>query len=227
MSRYRLTTTEHDLIFKVVCGYLGYELKSETEGMAHESVIPDAQMFFVDRFCVIDQQKNKLFLCALSNEVTQSAQLTGFEGRVRKSLIFNLNPYLLQHRSVRLNRVPHDRRIWSTFIRAWMRFVMERPMRGPDPQWVGRPIDEPPAYRRLRTAHAVPFAAYLSMDSVKIGSVSPERFLKVDASGTVQAKPIKALRRGRPPISRCQAADELRRSEKDQAEKSMIVDLLQ
>ena len=77
MSRYRLTTTEHDFDFQGgLVGYLGYELKSETEGSAaHESAIPDAQMFFVDRFCVIDHQDNKLFICALSNELTESAQL--------------------------------------------------------------------------------------------------------------------------------------------------------
>ena len=65
------------------------------------------------------------------------------------------------------------------------------------------------------------------MDSVKIGSVSPERFLKVDASGTVQAKPIKGTAaRSSDPLADAQAADELRRSEKDQAENLMIVDLL-
>ena len=209
-------------------GYLGYELKSETEG---SMTIPDAQMFFVDRFCVIDHRDNKLFICALSNELTESAQL-GWLRRMSQNIsdIQPEPPTSSNTRSVRFNRAPHDRRIWSTFTKAWMRFVMERPMRVClTTQWVGRPIDELAlnAYRRLRTAHAVPFAAYLSMDSVKIGSVSPERFLKVDASGTVQAKPIKGTAaRSSDPLADAQAADELRRSEKDQTENLMIVDLL-
>jgi para-aminobenzoate synthetase component 1 len=90
------------------------------------------------------------------------------------------------------------------------------------------PLDEPPLdlYLRLRECNPAPFGGYFSCDDWVIASASPERFLCV-ADGEVETRPIKGTRRRTPaPEADLFTRDELRESEKDQAENVMIVDLL-
>jgi len=89
----------------------------------------------------------------------------------------------------------------------------------------GDPLD---LYRRLRARSAAPFGAYLALDGVVIASISPERFVRVDAgSGVAEARPIKGTRpRGASPAEDAALARALTESEKDRAENVMIVDLL-
>jgi para-aminobenzoate synthetase component I len=95
-----------------------------------------------------------------------------------------------------------------------------------------------PLYRALRTGDPALFATYLDLgpgvhptDSAPapraIVSASPEPFLAVDASGRVEADPIKGTRpRGRAPEEDRALAAELLASAKDRAENVMIVDVL-
>jgi para-aminobenzoate synthetase component 1 len=91
------------------------------------------------------------------------------------------------------------------------------------------PLREPPwsLYRRLHALNPAPFAAYLDMNGVRVLSASPERFLRVDAAGAVEARPIKGTRpRGLHPVHDAALGRVLRESAKDRAENLMIVDLL-
>jgi para-aminobenzoate synthetase component I len=83
-------------------------------------------------------------------------------------------------------------------------------------------------YRRLRARNPAPFGAYLEFADAQIASISPERFLRLDATTrTAQARPIKGTRpRGTTPAQDSALAHELSASEKDRAENVMIVDLL-
>jgi para-aminobenzoate synthetase component 1 len=83
-------------------------------------------------------------------------------------------------------------------------------------------------YRRLRARNPAPFGAYLDYDGMAIASLSPERFLRIDAaSRLVEARPIKGTRpRGATPAKDDELARELQTSAKDLAENVMIVDLL-
>src|SRR5262249_33975443 len=88
---------------------------------------------------------------------------------------------------------------------------------------VGEPLD---VYLRLRERNAAPFAAYFAQDDWAIASASPERYVHV-VEGEVDTRPIKGTRRRRAvPEADLFTRDELRESEKDQAENLMIVDLL-
>lgn len=81
-------------------------------------------------------------------------------------------------------------------------------------------------YLRLRQLNAAPFAGYFAHDDWAIASASPERFVRVQ-DGLVETRPIKGTRRRRHrPEADLFTEDELRESEKDQAENVMIVDLL-
>lgn len=81
-------------------------------------------------------------------------------------------------------------------------------------------------YQRLRRENPAPFAAYFSHDDWAILSASPERFVSI-SDEIVTTRPIKGTRQRRSvPEADLYARDELRESEKDQAENVMIVDLL-
>lgn len=91
------------------------------------------------------------------------------------------------------------------------------------------PLDEPPLelYGRLRRINPAPFAAYADFGCALMLSVSPERFLALDAQGNVATRPIKGTRRrGNSPEEDFFLRADLLASEKDRAENVMIVDLL-
>jgi para-aminobenzoate synthetase component I len=82
-------------------------------------------------------------------------------------------------------------------------------------------------YRRLRERNAAPFAAFLDFPDVAVVSASPERFLRVDANGLVETRPIKGTRpRGVGPEHDAALGQALAESAKDRAENLMIVDLM-
>ena len=82
-------------------------------------------------------------------------------------------------------------------------------------------------YRRLRSRNAAPFAAFMESPEAVVVSASPERFLRVDAAGHVETRPIKGTRpRGVGPEHDAALGQALAESAKDRAENLMIVDLM-
>ncbi|WP_207460605.1 aminodeoxychorismate synthase component I [Azospirillum sp. SYSU D00513] len=83
-------------------------------------------------------------------------------------------------------------------------------------------------FRRLTALSPAPFAAYLGCgERLTLASVSPERFLKLDADGRIETRPIKGTRpRGATPEEDAALARDLHASVKDRAENLMITDLL-
>ena len=83
-------------------------------------------------------------------------------------------------------------------------------------------------YGRLRARNPAPFGAYLEFGDAQVASISPERFLRLDATTrAAEARPIKGTRpRGTTSVEDAALARELLESEKDRAENVMIVDLL-
>lgn len=82
-------------------------------------------------------------------------------------------------------------------------------------------------YPRLRAASPAPFGACLRIGPAEsVFSISPERFLRWSADGTVETAPIKGTRpRGATPAEDAQMRAALASSPKDRAEHLMIVDL--
>jgi para-aminobenzoate synthetase len=82
-------------------------------------------------------------------------------------------------------------------------------------------------YRQLRRSNPAPFAAFLRFGERAIVSSSPERFLSVDRSRQVQARPIKGtISRSEDPREDATRRAFLGEDEKTKAEHLMIVDLL-
>ncbi len=82
-------------------------------------------------------------------------------------------------------------------------------------------------YGRLRRLNPAPFAGYFDLGDFQVLSASPERFLRVDAGGEIETRPIKGTRpRGTTVQEDAALVRELASSAKDIAENVMIVDLL-
>jgi para-aminobenzoate synthetase component 1 len=81
-------------------------------------------------------------------------------------------------------------------------------------------------FASMYAANPAPFFAYINAGDHQIVSTSPERFLKL-RNGSVETRPIKGTRpRGKTPAADDALRKELLESEKEDAELSMIVDLL-
>lgn len=82
-------------------------------------------------------------------------------------------------------------------------------------------------YRHLRGVNPAPFAAYLRTPEAAVVSSSPERYLRLEADGRVESRPIKGTRpRADDPAADAALRDDLAASAKDRAENVMIVDLV-
>ncbi len=82
-------------------------------------------------------------------------------------------------------------------------------------------------FEALRARSPAPFAAFVALPELTIVGSSPERFLRIDADGGVETRPIKGTRpRGANDAEDAQLFEELRSSEKERAENAMIVDLM-
>ncbi|MFC1480371.1 aminodeoxychorismate synthase component I [Candidatus Omnitrophota bacterium] len=87
------------------------------------------------------------------------------------------------------------------------------------------PFDPYQLYLKLNKINPSPFSAYLNFDSGRIISSSPELFLKL-AESTIETRPMKGTRpRGKTVEEDELLKDKLKKSRKDEAELSMIVDL--
>ena len=89
------------------------------------------------------------------------------------------------------------------------------------------PPDPLALHGRLRRHCPAPFAGLAISGEEAVVSASPERFLRCDAGGRVETRPIKGTRpRHGDPLADAAAAADLVSNPKDRAENVMIVDLL-
>jgi para-aminobenzoate synthetase component 1 len=122
-----------------------------------------------------------------------------------------------------------DRENYLTAVRRVIRYIRAGDIfQANFSQQLSAPAECAPVdlYRRLARVNPAPFAAYFDAGPFQILSASPERFLRIRGD-EVETRPIKGTRaRHTLPEADLFTRDELRESDKDQAENVMIVDLL-
>ena len=215
-------------------GYLGYELAADSAAVRSRrspSPSPDAELLFADRFLAFDHASDTVWLACLDGpEDGQRARQ--WLGEVRAALS-SLEPLPKPPR--RPARVPeprprHDRDAYLARIVGCQREI--RSGEAYELCLTNRleldvELDALATYLELRASNAAPFAALLHFPGASVLSSSPERFLRVDVDGAVEACPIKGTRpRGSDPEEDQRLARELETDEKERAENLMIVDLL-
>jgi para-aminobenzoate synthetase len=231
----------HDLPFEFDCGfagYLGYELKAECGGeRAHDSAHPDAALIFADRLLAFDHEERQVHLLCL-HEPDGEQEAVEWLGATEQCLLAlsprPTSPVQLNRRS---NESSSTRPHWARPEQQYLAEIAEcqRLLREGETYEVcltntvaaevgADPLD---LYRRLRRLNPAPHAAYLRFGDLAVLSSSPERFLRVDREGGVEAKPIKGTApRGPDPAEDALIAERLRADEKSRAENLMIADLL-
>jgi len=214
-------------------GYFGYELKQECGGQGpHPAAQPDAMFIFADRFVAFDHLARKTYLVALTAHDAPAPE--GWFDSIEESLGALNSPPPLEHGSELTPVTFHLRQDRATYL-ASIKEALAQIQAGESyevcltNQLIVRdaPVDAFGLYRTLQRINPAPFAAFVKLPGVSILSSSPERFLHVDRSGRVQAKPIKGtIRRAVDRDEDARLARELAGDEKSRAENLMIVDLL-
>ncbi|KAJ3045456.1 hypothetical protein HK097_001196 [Rhizophlyctis rosea] len=235
-------------------GYFGYEMKGESLGakFQHESAgnTPDAAFMFVDRFVVFDHIEGGVWAVAIEWDGEEGRTKEWFEGIgqvVRDGGCREGDPKVNVVRSVsdmpELGKADEKRRKFSyRHPRAtYLSNIAKTQTKINDGESYeiclttqlrcSLPSSAPDAftfYTHLRKTNPAPYSAYLAFSStLHIASSSPERFMKVDADGMMDMKPIKGtVARGATPEEDERRRGALGGNEKDRAENLMIVDLI-
>jgi len=238
-------------------GYLGYELAGAFEVAApaprHPSPLPDLVLLLVDRLLAVDHETGRAWAVGLGvGRDPEEARARAHAAAEALATPFDRSappvasassgtggppapagaPSLAGSRSDPEGSPPA--RLDAGEYRGAVEAILDRIAAGDVYQaCLTRGLEVPFAgdpwalYRVLRGTNPAPFAAYLELPEAAVVSSSPERFLRVDARGGVESRPIKGTRpRGADADADAALGAELAASAKDRAENLMIVDLV-
>ncbi|XP_022742476.1 aminodeoxychorismate synthase, chloroplastic-like isoform X2 [Durio zibethinus] len=223
-------------------GYIGYNLKVEcgAASSGHKSTTPDACFFFADNLVVIDHHSDDVYILSLHEGNTTKTWLDDTEQKLvslKASATRKSDEQSLQN----VTNSPHkagfhsekSREQYMRDVEKCLKYIKdgesyELCLTTQIRKCVGK-VDPFRLYLHLREKNPAPYAAWLnfSKENLCICSSSPERFLRLDRNGILEAKPIKGtIARGATLEEDERLKLQLQCSEKDQAENLMIVDLL-
>lgn len=225
-------------------GYIGYECYGRCTPIETRQVndYPDAQFLMVDRFIVFDHIDNTVYIACLDHNVLSSdnrkwqldtaekikslshvhvaSALSESARSAVKAFCDSPEVFLSQNQAAYLQSIEsakayiHDGHSYEVCLTNQLKFN-------------GLDLNFHDYYQALRECNPAPYSAFLKFSDVAIACSSMERFLKIDASGAVETKPIKGtLPRGDTPKQDQALAETLANDEKFFSENLMIVDLL-
>ncbi|WP_439333455.1 aminodeoxychorismate synthase component I [Streptomyces cahuitamycinicus] len=220
-------------------GYFGYEMKADCGSVnRHRSPTPDAAWLFADRVIAVDHEEGFTYAVCLAEDTPQAAReaadwlegvLVGLScvaterpplpGPPSPADSGAAEPWLVRDRATYLADIEACRRALrsGTSYEVCLTNAARLPA----------PPDPLEFYRTLRRDNPAPYAAFLRFGELEVAGSSPERFLRIDRDGTVEARPIKGTApRGDGPEEDARLRDALASDAKTRAENLMIVDLL-
>ncbi|MFB8007444.1 aminodeoxychorismate synthase component I [Nocardia sp. NPDC056000] len=222
-------------------GYLGYEMKADCGARAaHHSPTPDAQWLFADRVIVVDHEAGRTHLLALAESRTATPDSLAAARdwlAATRAIVETLptweNPPDLALRTDEGVVAPLLTRGRERYL-ADVAACQDQLHAGEsyeicitDSAYLPADSDGLSVYRTLRRCNPAPYAAFLRFEDLEVACSSPERFLKLDRTRTVESKPIKGTApRGETPGEDDRLAETLALDPKTRAENLMIVDLL-
>lgn len=224
-------------------GYIGYNLKVEcgAASNAHKSTTPDACFFFADNLVVIDHHTNDVYVLSLQEGNTTKTQWLDDTEKKLVSLKGSATRQLHERISKPVANSPREagflseksQKQYVSDVEKCLEYIKdgesyELCLTTQFRKFIGE-VDPLRLYLHLREKNPAPYASWLnfSKENLCICSSSPERFLRLDRNGILEAKPIKGtIARGTTPEEDERLKLQLQYSEKDQAENLMIVDLL-
>jgi para-aminobenzoate synthetase len=202
-------------------GYLGYELKAECGAPGkHQSPYPDACLLRVDRFLAIDHAKNKLWIVSCGEPDQE------IEPRI--AALQDCPPAVLPSNPVEFQLATERADYLGLIDVCRSRIASGESYEICLTNQLRVTTDASPLayYEALRQQNPAPYSAFLHLDDIDVACSSPERFLRIDAAGAVESRPIKGTsRRGTTPQQDAALRAALASSEKNRAENLMIVDL--
>jgi para-aminobenzoate synthetase component 1 len=213
-------------------GYLSYDLKDRLETLPRTSIndlnLPDICLFAPSIIVVHDlvEQNRHLFIPirSFSGGKTPDDDIKAFNrilstGRASRQS-FTLNPQFTSNFTMR------DYTMAVARIREYIAsgdIYQANLSQRFETDFSGDPFN---LFQMLFHNNPAPFFAYINAGNHHIVSTSPERFLKQEANN-IETRPIKGTRpRGKTESEDISLKLELEKSKKDEAELSMIVDLL-
>ncbi len=212
-------------------GYFGYELKADCGATAtHRASTPDAVWLRCDRVVAVDHDEQRTYLVTSAEDPDAEHWLDTTEHALIRLRGPAAPPTTFVPTGTDLEiLLERPREQYLTDIKQCLNLLaagesyevcLTNRLRLPVPH------DELAYYRWLRSTRPAPYAALLRLGELSVLSTSPERFLRVDAHGTVDSRPIKGTApRHHDPTTDQQLARQLRSDAKTRAENLMIVDL--
>ncbi|MET3617907.1 para-aminobenzoate synthetase [Peptoniphilus olsenii] len=208
-------------------GYLGYELKNDTENISnkHSYSYPDAYFKFCDRALVYDHKEKNLYILSYKDDKNWISEIKeiikkDFEPKTddesqrefpKLKFIKDKNTYLSDIKKIK------DLICEGETYEVCLTNRLD----------IYDNIDAKEYYMHLREKSPGQYSAFLPLDEIKIACSSMERFIKVDKNKIVTTKPIKGtIRRGTDAKEDKKLIEALRSEEKTKSENLMIVDLL-
>lgn len=236
-------------------GWLGYELRGNTLGVAieHPSEHSDAAWMFVDRAVVFDHEAHTVSLVALveangdgdwwgelagwRDDVAGALAAVAEHGRADQTQSDAARAESSPWESASLELASLESAQWHTDDDNYLALIADCQAHiaaGNAYQLcltnelrVPEHRDPLDAYLALRETSPAHHGGYIAIGTVALLSASPEQFLAVSADGHVTTKPIKGTRpRAADPDMDAALAAELLSSDKERAENLMIVDLM-
>ncbi|KAF8086492.1 hypothetical protein N665_0624s0033 [Sinapis alba] len=225
-------------------GCIGYDIKVEC-GMPnnrHKSKAPDACFFFVDNIVVVDHLLDDVYVLSLHEDFGTAAETSFLNDTEEKLISMRVSSSTRKWKDETVHAIDSStsfvpdksKEQYIKDVERCMEYIKdgesyELCLTTQNRLKIGKTADPLGLYLHLRERNPAPYAAFLNFSNADLSLCcsSPERFLKLDRYGMLEAKPIKGtIARGSTPEEDQLLKLQLKLSEKNQAENLMIVDLL-